>query len=139
MISQKKAKLQIELYYIGKGAVKNTKLDDGSSFQEFKSNLHYIEMPVSILYKLNDYFNLAGGIAPSYLLKSKLYNLDSEISEGFYDMKDFNYSILLQTQYNISKKTSLNLALSYSIISIRNDDYWMNNSLTFSLRYKISN
>lgn len=137
-VSQKKTKILIELYYLGKGAVQNIKLDDGSSYQEFKSNLHYLEMPISILYQANQYFYLSGGISTAYLLKSKLYNFDSEISEELYDMKDFNYNILLQSNYSITKKTSLNLAFSYSLISIRNDKYWMNKNLVISLRYKIS-
>ena len=136
--SQKKTALVIELYYIGKGAVQNTKFDDGSSVQEFKSNLHYLEMPISILYKANNYFSFSGGISASYLLKSKLFHYSSKISEDLYDMKNFIYNALLQAKYNINNKTAINLTLSYSLTSIRNDKYWMNNNLVFSLHRKIN-
>lgn len=136
-ISQKKASLLIELYYAGKGAVLNYKYDDGTSTQEFKSNLHYLEMPISIKYKLNEYFHFSGGLAPSYLLKSTLYYFDSEIPESTYQMKDINFSILLQSGYKLNEKIAFHLGVSYSLTSIREDKYWINSNILFSLRYKI--
>lgn len=135
---KKAVNFQIEARYSGKGAVKSIKLNDGSSYREFKTDLHYLELPILLHYQTVSAFNFSLGIAPSYLLKSKLYNFDSEISETLYEMNPFVTNGIFQVSYRISDKLSLNTEFSYSLYSIRKDKCWHTNTLTFSILYKIS-
>jgi len=128
----------IQVLYTQKGAVSNIKLSDNTSFQEFKSNLHYLELPLLLEFNSDKKLSYAAGIAPSYLIKAKLYSLDSEISEDLYEMKKYNANFLLQTSYKFNDRMAVNLAFEYSLSSIRNDDYWMTNSILIALHYQLT-
>lgn len=127
----------IELYYIGKGAVMNTKNPDGTVWQKFKTQLNYVEMPVFLEWNLHEKFSVSGGLASAFLVSSKLYNLGRLMSEEYYDMKDFDFQPAVKLEYIFNDKFGLNLRFSYSPVSVRKDLGWFNNNMSLAARYRI--
>ena len=132
-----KISLNIELYYIAKGAVLNEEYPDGAVYQIFKTKLHYIEMPVLFCYKPIKQLSLSAGAAPSYLFKEKLFGNGAEISKELYEMNNFDLGVMGQLEFIFSDKFSVGIRYSYSMLSIRKDVNWYNNNLSIALRYTI--
>ena len=128
----------IELYYIGKGAVLNQENSDGSVYQVFKTSLHYIEMPVLFCYRPIKRLSVLLGVAPAYLFKEKLFVDRAELPKEFYEMNNFDISIMGHLEFIFSEKISANIRYSYSLISIRKDVNWYNHNLSIVLRYTIN-
>jgi hypothetical protein len=128
-----------EVYYIGKGALKTDKLADGTSVQEFKTVLNYIEIPFLFRYQVLKKISLAVGIAPAYLFSDKLYNQGLLISANEYNIRNYDISPILEADFQFFKKLGITLRYSLSIITIRTDDnhFWYNRDLSVGLRYKI--
>jgi len=61
--------LKIETYYIGKGAVLNNNLPDGTSIQVFNTTLHYVEMPFLFNIEIHPKIDIDLGIACRYHCK----------------------------------------------------------------------
>lgn len=129
--------LNIEMYYVGKGALMNTKYPDGTVSQEFKTHLNYIEMPVLAEWKVHEKFSVSGGLASAFLISSKLYYLQSLIPETQYSMKDFDFSPMAKVDFHFSERLNINLRFSYSVLTIRNDFGWYNNNLSIAARYRL--
>jgi len=127
----------IELYYIGKGAVMNTKNPDGTVWQEFKTQLNYVEMPVFLEWKLHEKFSVSGGLASAFLVSSKLYNLGGLVPKEQYDMKDFDFQPAVKLEYIFNDKFGLNLRFSYSPVSVRKDLGWFNNNMSLAACYRL--
>ncbi len=131
----KKISANIELYYIGKGAVLNEEYTDGLVYQVFKTSYHYIEIPVLFCYRPIKLMSLSLGPAPSYLFKEKLFSNKVEISKELYDVNNFDFSIMAQIEFIFLKRLSTNVRYSYSFLSNRKDYNWYNNNLSIALRY----
>jgi len=131
---------KIETYYIGKGAVKNTKLSETISFQEFNTSFHYIEIPFIYNYQLLPKFDISFGVAPSYLFADKLVELGFSVDNLFYTMRNFDIQPILETGFYLTDNLTINLRASYSIINIRKDEGvgWYNNNVGFVLAYKLN-
>jgi hypothetical protein len=134
-----KAGLKIETYYIGKGAVKNDELSDGSVLQIFNTTLHYIEMPFLFDYQLLNKISVSVGIAPSYLFAHRLTSYRQEVSKNDYTLKSFDIQPMGQLDFYLTDHISASLRLSYSAFDIRTEavSTWYNNNLSLVLRYKI--
>ncbi|MCF6366653.1 MAG: PorT family protein [Bacteroidales bacterium] len=127
--------LKIEMYYIGKGAVFNIDNPDGTFFQEFNHSLHYIEIPVLYNLEIHPKINVAVGIASSYLFAHKFTLIKQEVDKNYYSIKDFDFQPMGQVDFYLTDRISSSLRISYSALSIRNDDVWYNNNLSVALRY----
>ncbi len=125
---------KIELYYIGKGA---KKVVDG--VEEFKTDLHFVEMPFLITIKPINLFELDLGIDCSYLISSKLYEYGAVVPEGLYDMRNFNLGAIASASYYFTQSLGFNLRFDYSLKPIKNNPNWYSNNLSFGLVYKINN
>ena len=132
----KNGAIKIEMYYIGKGAVLNIDNPDGTFFQEFNHSLHYIEMPVLYNLEIHPKINIAIGLATSYLFAHKFTLIKQEVDKNYYSMRDFDFQPMGQVDFYLTDKISSSLRISYSAISIRNDDIWLNNNLSVVLRYR---
>ncbi len=133
-----RASLLIEFYYVGKGAVFNESYADGTVYQIFKTSLHYIEMPFLFDYKLTDKFNLSVGVASAYLFADKIILNGYEVDKDSYLMSNFDFAPMGQVDFYLTDNLSTNIKFSYSVFSIRQDDFWYNNNLSISLRYKLN-
>ncbi len=129
---------KIETYYIGKGAVKNVKVSETFSYQEFNTSFHYIEIPFLYNYQLLPKFNVSVGVAPSYLFAHKLVELGFTVNKNFYTMRSFDIQPIIEVGYYLTDNITANLRASYSILNIRTDDGvgWYNNNIGFVLAYK---
>ena len=136
--SELKKGLFIELYYIGKGALKKVEQAGGTSYQEYKVNLNYIEMPVMYGFGITKRVGLKGGIAPSYLFKAKVFDRGSELISPPYELRNIDFSSMFQADFSLNDKIGFNVKFSYSLLSIRNDIWWHNNNLCIGFRYNIS-
>jgi len=134
----KYASFKIESYYIGKGAVKNVKVSETFSYQEFNTSFHYIEMPFLYNYQLLPKFNVSIGIAPSYLFAHKLVELGFTVNKNFYTMRSFDIQPIAEVGYYLTDDITANLRVSYSILNVRKDNGvgWYNNNIGFVLAYK---
>jgi len=128
---------KIELYYIGKGAVNKVDNADGTSYEQFKTVLHYVEMPLLLNFAAHPKFQIAAGIAPAYLMKAKLFVNQSLIPEKGYNISNFDLSPTLHVDFYLLKRLSISVRFSYSAMSIRTQDNenWFNNNLNLGLNY----
>lgn len=131
--------LKIETYYVGKGAIKNIDSPDGSVFQEFKTSLHYVEVPFLWNINLGEKIDIALGVAPSYLFAHTIYGDYQSIDKNLYSMKNFDVQGMGQVDFFLTDKISSSIRFSYSAVNIRNDAMtaWFNNNLSIAFRYKI--
>ena len=132
----KKSFIEANFYYIGKGAVKNVEYAGGIVWQEFKTTLHYIEMPISYSYRVMRQFSLAAGLAPAYLFADRLVSIGTIISKSTYQLSNFDFGISGQVEFYFPKNFSIELRVTRSLISIRRDHFWLNNSLSFVGKYR---
>ena len=133
-LSNKKS-INISTLYIGKGAVNNVKHADGTVSQPYKASYHYIELPLTFEYVFFKNLSFAAGIAPAYLISAKHYYYDYEDYNEYF-LSNFDASFVLQPEFKFSKKTSINVIFTRSILSVRSNDWWVNNNLSLALHYK---
>jgi len=131
--------LKIETYYIGKGAVDNQEQADGTVFQNFKTSLHYIEMPFLLNINIHPKIDLAFGIAPSYLFSHKLTSRKQLVDKSSYSMNNFDFQGMGQVDFFLTEKISSSIRFSYSLVDIRKEDLavWYNNNISIAFRYKL--
>ena len=133
-LSEKTA-FDIELYYIGKGALMNVKYPDGTVFQQFKSHLNYVEMPLFFVWNATEKISVAGGIASAFNISSKLYYMGGLLPESTYTINDFDISPVIKAGFKFNKKLSVNVRVQRSVFSIMQNDYLYNKNLVIALGY----
>ncbi len=133
-----KTGLKIESYYIGKGAVKNDELADGSTIQVFNTGLHYVEMPFLFDYKLLPKLTIAIGIAPSYLFAHQLTTFKTRVPKELYEISSFDIQPMGQIDFFLTDHIRSSIRLSYSAFDIRKEEVstWYNNNLGIVFRYE---
>jgi hypothetical protein len=133
------AALKIETYYVGKGAVLNIDQGDGILYQQFNTNLHYVEMPFLFDMAIHSRINIAVGIAPSYLFKHKLSRDRIVVPEDTYSLKNFDFQPTGQVDFYLTDHISSSLRFGYSMLNIREDELagWFNNNVAVVLRFNI--
>lgn len=113
-----KIDLQLEIKYMGKGARKITSDYD---MVQYRSQLHYIELPVLLHYKATPKVGLEGGLAFGYLFsyaeKDEYGNLPEQDAVHF---KAFELSGVIGVRYQIKPRISAHLRYSYSILPVLN-------------------
>ncbi len=130
-----KSALRIETHYIGKGSVNNLKYADGSVYQAFKVSLHYLEMPILYRYRIHEKFSASVGLAPAFLMKSKVY-VDRRLVDT--ELKSIDIGFAAQTDFYLLNKLPFTIRYSHSILPIlTNTRNWYNSSLTLGVRYTI--
>lgn len=137
---------QLELMYITKGSREPNK-EDGSS-RLYKATLGYVELPVLLIYNINDAFAFKGGPSIGFLVNSKEEDLNGEFrtSRPFNDIALFvNLGANYQLNDNLHMNFNINLSLSPirkhpSGATIANGYQWnlgqYNNLLSFSFYYQ---
>ncbi|MFN8257366.1 MAG: porin family protein [Bacteroidales bacterium] len=124
------AGFKIELYYVGKGAKKNS-----GGVEVFKTKLHYIEMPFLFTLKPTKKFEFDLGLTGSYLISSTLYENSAEVPDGLNDMHNFDFGAMASGTYFFSKHIGLNVRIEYSLIPVSNDPNWYNYNFSFGMVY----
>lgn len=137
----------LEFKYTGKGAAERFSLFDSIPDQLYEVRLHYLEFPLYLSYKASSSIQLEGGVSFGYLLSSKIYDPNStEFLDPERSVNKLDYTALLGARFDWTENWAFGLRLNYSIIptykpegSLSNKQAYYNNSLLFSLYYRIQN
>ena len=124
--------IKSELFYTGKGAVKNV---DG--YEEFRTTLHYVELPFYLTIKPLKQFQMDLGLAFAYLISSKLRNLGQVVGIDLYDMHKTEFSGIASATYFFTEKAGFNFRFNYSLLPVKNNPNWFNNCIFLGAVYKI--
>ncbi len=134
----------MELKFSQKGARNRINPKDP---KKYIMRLNYVDLPVFIGFRTNDYISVVGGISTGYLISSAEYNEDGKFPPE--DQKPFNNFDLqpfVGFQFNFLEKLTLDLRLAYSILPVRgkpDNDLWywrqnqFNNVISTALYYRI--
>lgn len=124
----RKAGLQMEIKYVGRGARKKTTENDPDIY---KLTLHYIDIPVLIYYEVQKKIILEAGIVPGYLFTASGEDNGGKLDKDYLvDFKKFDLDWLLGLRYRFNENISAGIRYSYSLFSIR--DY-VNTSANYSI------
>ncbi len=134
-----RAALKIETYYIGKGAVLNETLTDGTTVQVFKTSLHYVEMPFLFNFEIYPKIEIALGIAPSYLFYAKQTTYRMTVPYFQETLKEFDFQPYGELNFYLTDNITTSVRLSYSLFNLKNDSMstFYNNNLSLVFFYKI--
>jgi len=148
-----KISTQFEIYYINKGSFDALHPDKGD-FDSFSVNLNYIEISISLKYKLHKFMLEAGLYYGKLIGTPKLTDENGAIFINRFPFKSFDLGGLLGIYYQLNEHFSFNLRTKNSLIPIRNfpsldqkngifntliRNGWYNVDLNFSIRYQFRN
>lgn len=124
---------KVELLYIGKGAKKV--VDD---IEEFNTTLHYLEMPLLITFKPINKFEFDFGLAPSYLISSKIVKYGYAIEEDLHNIHNYDLGAVFSGSYYFTEKIGINVRFEYSITPVKTEPHnWYNSNMSFGVVYKL--
>lgn len=139
----KRMSLQVELLYVNKGS--------GSVTNEVRSNLHYLNIPVLLQYRVIDKLNIELGPEVGYLLSAyNKYSNQSNLDNRTYMIEKFDVGIDAGVSYDLSEKLMLGLRYNIGINDFTKEfDVYVdqkpighelkaqNRTLQFSIGYKL--
>jgi hypothetical protein len=112
---------QLEIKYAGKGAKKPVTSSDPDIYT---LALHYIDIPVVASVKVKQIGSVELGVVPSYLFSAQGEGNGGKLpSDYLVTFNKFDISSLIGININLFPKLWLNLRYTYSITSIRPEDY----------------
>lgn len=115
----KKSSFQLEIKYEGKGAAAQFVYDPNSQTNPdpYSMGLHYIEIPVTYIYKFHPKFSFYFGLEAGYLFYQ--YGRDQQgYSYQVHIYKDYEIAGIGGLYYYLNKKYRVGLRYSYSITPI---------------------
>jgi hypothetical protein len=83
--------LMPELLYTSKGS----KVTYDNALQgrgEYRFNLNYVELPLTLVFNIGEHFNLHGGAYAAYLVSANVKNLSDGTISGFTDLRADNFN-----------------------------------------------
>jgi len=140
---------QFEIYYIQKGSFDAAHPDKGDH-DSFKLNIHYIEIPIVLRYKVKN-FKFEIGIYYSQYLGHYIADETGEVSINQYPFKSYDLGTLFGINYDLNEHFIFNLRSTNSILPVRDflnfdqniglfnqlfNQGWYNLSINFSIRYQ---
>ena len=145
-IISKKFSWNMEMKYIQKGSYQRIEPDYG--FPEYDLRLNYVEVPFMIKYDYKYKLSFEAGLGAAYLAGSREHvNNVEAYPNGDRPFNKFEISYQLGGYYQITKRLSVNLRYSYSLLPARPYDSGAthglnlgecNNLISFSLKYQLS-
>ncbi len=128
-----KFSLTTMLRYVPKGS----HFGDDKKQTYFKISLNYIDIPISVSYKLLDKLDVSAGISVGILFKPKVEDSVGTISSDRLPYKKTDFNVLAGVAYHITEKVSVKIEHAYSVVPINTrmtPQY--NNLLVASLAYQ---
>ena len=125
--------VKTELYYIGKGAKKNV-----GGVEVFKTHLKYVEMPFLLRIVPIDHVELDIGLAFSYLISARMFELGEEVPSSIINMNNFDFSGIISGSYYFLHNVAFNVRFDYSIIPVSNNPNWYNSNMSFGIIYRFN-
>jgi hypothetical protein len=112
---------QLEIKYTGKGAKKPVTSSDPDVYT---LTLHYIDMPLLTSVKVKQIGSVELGVVPAYLFSAQGEDNGGKFpSDYLVSFKKFDISSLIGININLFPKLWLNLRYTYSLTSIRPEEY----------------
>ncbi len=112
---------QLEIKYTGKGAKKPVNSSDPDIYT---LTLHYIDIPLLASIKVKQIGSVELGVIPAYLFSAQGEDNGGNLpSDYLVTFNKFDISSLIGININLIPKLWLNLRYSYSLTSIRPEDY----------------
>jgi len=140
---KKKWSWQMGLRYNQKGS----KQVDNKNGVYYKTQLHYIEMPLTIRYRHFEKVDLETGVAMGYLIKDKEDKDGYGLIDADPEFNKFEFSYLGGLNFHFNKKIAIGGHFAYSFLPVRPysslfdgfmDKGQYNNLVYFTLQYKLS-
>lgn len=142
---------QMEMYFINKGSFKAAQPDKGD-YKKFSLNLNYIEVPIALQYK---YQQFKFEIGP-YLAKFLNAKFEDEFGErknpfGNYPIRSFDFGGFVGINFALTENLIFNLRSKNSLIPFRDfqsfdqqigilnklfNNGWYNLDINFTIRYQ---
>ncbi len=107
-----KTTLSVQLRYMPKGS----HYKDKNYF--FKIALHYIEVPITLAYKLHNRWSLNGGASLGYLFSYKVEDSVGRIADHRLYYKKIDLNVLAGVSYHFTEKIAVGLQFAYSLTPI---------------------
>ena len=132
---------QLELKYVAKGAFEN---EPNSSVYD-KTVYHYIEIPISVNYLVNEKYQFDLGLSPEILLQYAAFDAHGKTNPSLYPPNNrFGLNAFAGISYWFLPRTAVGFRFTYSIIPFRDPKEWnspqnrglFHNVLAFTLAQK---
>ncbi len=143
--------VQLEMYFINKGSFKGARPDKGD-YTKFSLNLNYIEVPIALQYKYNQFKFEIG----PYLAKFLSAKFEDEFGErknpfGNYPIRSFDLGGFVGINFSLTEKLIFNLRSKNSLVPFRDfqtqdqtigilnklfNSGWYNVDINFTIRYQ---
>lgn len=111
-----KVSLELGFYFSQKGARKNPNKSD---FNYYRLNLNYIDLPLSVRYRLNKRYFMTLGPSIAYLI-NYTENINYSDFTGVYKFQKYEVGLNIGLGRTMFKKLQVEVRCSNSITSIRN-------------------
>ena len=113
---------QLEIKYTGKGARKPVTSTDP---EVYNLTLHYIDVPVSVNVRVKQIGSAELGLVPGYLFAANGEDSGGSFPSSDYlvTFKKFDLSFMMGININLFEKLKLNLRYTYSLLSIRPEEF----------------
>ena len=134
---------QAELKYVSRGVYKGPSDTDQTLY---KSSYHYVEIPLSVHYLVDEKFLLELGTSPEVLVGALYWDENGLLSPDAYpEVRTFGLSVFAGVGYWFSKRMMAGLRYTNSAIPFRDPQEWNNpqykgyfhNVMSLSLAYRI--
>lgn len=134
---------QVEIKYVSRGVYKGPSDNDQTLY---KSSYHYVEIPLSVHYLVNEKFLVEVGTSPEVLVGAAFWDENGLLSPDRYpENRRFGLSVFAGVGYWFNKRLMAGLRYTNSAIPFRDPQEWNNpqyrgyfhNVMSLSLAYKI--
>ena len=114
--------VQFEIKYIGKGAAKPSSATNTDQPQDkYRSNLHYMELPILVRYKTRSKLGIEAGLGFGYLFSySEEDNYGTIADDRVAHFNKFELSSILGGTWNLTDNLKVDMRFSYSVLPILN-------------------
>jgi hypothetical protein len=134
---------QAELKYVSRGVYKGPTDTDQTLY---KSSYHYVEIPLSVHYLVDEKFLVELGTSPEVLVGALYWDENGLLSpDAYLEVRTFGLSVFAGVGYWLSKRMMAGLRYTNSAIPFRDPQEWNNpqykgyfhNVMSLSLAYRI--
>lgn len=112
-------RLRMELRYVGKGSLANSK-SDGGQYKVYNLGLHYIELPLFLEYTFLPSWFAGVGVSGAYLAGYEESNAFGSLkAEGREQVRPYELGAHVRVGWRVSSRWTLRAGAGYSILPIR--------------------
>lgn len=134
---------QAEIKYVSRGVYKGPSDNDQTLY---RSTYHYVEIPLSVHYRVQEKFIIELGTSPEFLVGAAYEDENGILNpEGYPEIRKLGLSVFAGVGYWFTERMMLGLRYTNSAIPFRDPQEWNNpqyrgyfhNVMSMSLAYRI--